>query len=269
MHLQSLLLSCFIGAATSSPFSHESFLDRRNETSANCVGVNAISPDCASNEAGHYRDFFYVGGRYVNTSSGHLMYDQMYVEKLTPIAGVTKANPVVFFHGMEFPESSSTTVTNQVTSNCRNCMFTEEYPFLIEKYVLIRFAKTWLNTPDNRKGFASYFIDQGYQVYVIEQTSVGRGAENDFTNFPLIAGGAAENSEKGYTAPERLNAYPQSQNHTQWPGVRFNFHLFFVPHFLACLVLLLSFFTLMNFQVPLPSPQSNPDISTLTSPPPP
>lgn len=108
------------------------------------------------------------------------MYDQMYVEKLTPIAGVTKANPVVFFHAIA--------------------------------------GTTWLNTPDNRKGFASYFIDQGYQVYVIEQTSVGRGAENDFTNFPLIAGGAAENSEKGYTAPERLNAYPQSQNHTQWPG---------------------------------------------------
>lgn len=26
---------------------------------------------------------------------------------------------------------------------------------------------TWLNTPDGRKGFASYFLEQGYQVYLL------------------------------------------------------------------------------------------------------
>lgn len=31
-------------------------------------------------------------------------------------------------------------------------------------------------------------------------------------------GSTAEISQKGFTAPELTNAYPQSQNHTQWPG---------------------------------------------------
>ncbi|KAH7032376.1 hypothetical protein B0J12DRAFT_721588 [Macrophomina phaseolina] len=63
-------------------------------------------------------------------------------------------------------------------------------------------AGTWLKTRDNRKGFTSYFVEQGYQVYVIEQTSVGRDTENNVAEFPLISGGAAENSENAYTAPE-------------------------------------------------------------------
>ncbi|KAL1617404.1 hypothetical protein SLS56_011020 [Neofusicoccum ribis] len=157
---------------------------RVSASSANstCVGVNAIAPGCSSNESLHYRDFFYVGGRYVNSAAGNLTYDQLYVEKLTPASGVTQPKPVVFFHGGG---------TSGVT---------------------------WLNTPDNRKGFASYFLDQGYQVYLLDQTSVGRGSEEDLTNFPLRIGSTAEISQKGFTAPELTNAYPQSQNHTQWPG---------------------------------------------------
>ncbi|KAF4546065.1 Alpha beta-hydrolase [Lasiodiplodia theobromae] len=149
---------------------------------SNCEGVNAISPACKSNESLHYRDFFYVGGRYVNTSSGNLTFDQIYVEKLTPAAGVKQPNPMVFFHG------GGATGT------------------------------TWLNTPDNRKGFASYFLDQGYQVYLLDQTSVGRATEEDLEHFPMRFGSSAEISQKGFTAPEITNAYPQSQNHTQWPG---------------------------------------------------
>lgn len=64
-----------------------------------CVGVNAIAPSCKSNETLHYRDFFYVGGRYVDSAAGNLTYDQIYVEKLTPAAGVTQPKPIVFFHG--------------------------------------------------------------------------------------------------------------------------------------------------------------------------
>ncbi|GME65273.1 hypothetical protein GTA08_BOTSDO11924 [Neofusicoccum parvum] len=180
MILQPLFLSCICSSIVVSAFNRDHSLDRRNATATDCVGINAISPNCPSNESLHYRDFFYVGGRYVNTSVGTLTYDQVYVEKLTPAAGVTKQNPIVFFHAIT--------------------------------------GTTWLNTPDNRKGFASYFLDQGYQVYVIDQTSVGRGTENNLAEFPLIIGGTAEGSERGYTAPELMNAYPQSQNHTQWPG---------------------------------------------------
>jgi hypothetical protein len=66
---------------------------------ADCTGINAIAPGCASQEALHQRDFFYIGGRYVAGAAGNLTYDQLYVEKLTPATGVNQSNPVVLFHG--------------------------------------------------------------------------------------------------------------------------------------------------------------------------
>ena len=61
-------------------------------------------------------------------------------------------------------------------------------------------------------------MDYGYQVYIVDQTSVGRGSEEDLTDFVMRIGSTAEISEKGFTVPEITNAYPQSQNHTRWPG---------------------------------------------------
>jgi hypothetical protein len=66
---------------------------------ADCTGINAIAPGCASQESLHQRDFFYIGGRYVAGAAGNLTYDQLYVEKLTPAAGVNQSKPVVLFHG--------------------------------------------------------------------------------------------------------------------------------------------------------------------------
>ena len=71
-----------------------------SNATVDCVGINAIKPACASNEALFQRDFFYIGGSYVyNNSSGILTEDQIYVEKLTPASGVTQSVPLVFFHG--------------------------------------------------------------------------------------------------------------------------------------------------------------------------
>jgi hypothetical protein len=50
-------------------------------------------------ESPHRRSFFYVGGQYINTSAGHVLQDQMYVEQLSPIGGSTKPYPIVFIHG--------------------------------------------------------------------------------------------------------------------------------------------------------------------------
>lgn len=72
---------------------------RRSYNSSDCVGVNAIAPSCKSNETPARRDFYYVGGHYVNNSVGNLTYDQIYVEKLTPVTGVNQSKPIVFFHG--------------------------------------------------------------------------------------------------------------------------------------------------------------------------
>jgi hypothetical protein len=67
-----------------------------------CVGGDAIRPNCSSSEASHHRDAFYLGGRYVydSTLRGNLVYDQLYVEKLTPTSGIiSHPYPLVFFHG--------------------------------------------------------------------------------------------------------------------------------------------------------------------------
>jgi hypothetical protein len=50
-------------------------------------------------EAQHSREYFYVGGDYVDTGDGHVFQNQMYVEKLSPTDGASRKYPVVFFHG--------------------------------------------------------------------------------------------------------------------------------------------------------------------------
>jgi hypothetical protein len=69
---------------------------------------------------------------YVITVEETLTFDyRLYVEKLTPSGGVQHPHPLVFFHGGAVS------------------------------------GVTWLNTPDGRRGFASYFLEQGYQVYLL------------------------------------------------------------------------------------------------------
>jgi hypothetical protein len=65
-----------------------------------CAGLNGIKPQCASPEAGHKRDVFWLGaGQYASSEFGAISYDQVYVEKLTPLEGATQPFPLVFFHG--------------------------------------------------------------------------------------------------------------------------------------------------------------------------
>lgn len=78
-------------------------ISRQTNTSSvnatDCVGISAISPKCSSRETPYYRDFFYVGGHYEDSALGNLTYDQIYVEKLTPVGGITQQKPIIFFHG--------------------------------------------------------------------------------------------------------------------------------------------------------------------------
>lgn len=52
-------------------------------------------------EAFHRRNVFYAGGQYVfnETLGGTILVNQMYIEQLTPINGVTQRYPLVFLHG--------------------------------------------------------------------------------------------------------------------------------------------------------------------------
>ncbi|KKY39811.1 hypothetical protein UCDDA912_g00126 [Diaporthe ampelina] len=128
----------------------------------------------------------YIGGQYVNstfagTQEDQYMVGQMYVERLTPPT-VLHEHPLVFIHG------SGQTATN------------------------------WLNTPDGRSGMASYFLRQGYVVYLTDQPERGRSIYTPGSGQLAVLSTTATSSL--FTAPEKVSPlpYPQAALHTQWPG---------------------------------------------------
>lgn len=129
----------------------------------------------------HHRDYFYIGGQYVSDGAdGHIFQDQMYVEHLIPQGQIKGKYPLVMIHG------KAMTGTN------------------------------FLETPDGRKGWASYFLEQGYELYIIDQPTRGRSAWNpkDLT----LSTYSAELLSARFTAVKKYNLWPQSSKHTQWPG---------------------------------------------------
>lgn len=125
------------------------------------------------------RGYFYVGGRYTGDAARQVMTGQVYVEVLVP-KKVRRPYPLVLIHG------AAQTATN------------------------------WMGTPDGRKGWADYFVEQGYVVYMIDQPMRGRsawhpedGATRMFT-APVL--------ERQFTATAQLGNWPQAKAHTQWPG---------------------------------------------------
>lgn len=76
----------------------------------------------------------------------------------------------------------------------------------------------WLNTPDNRKGWASYFVEQGYAVYLLDVIGNGRSVQNDLADYTLKIGSTDNITQNGFTAPELVDYYPQADGHDKWPG---------------------------------------------------
>ncbi|KAK1141910.1 hypothetical protein N8T08_008423 [Aspergillus melleus] len=142
---------------------------------------NTVAANSSASEIAYHREYLYVGGQYVQNADGdHLFADQMYVEKLIPQGGASKPHPIVFIHGQ------AQTGTN------------------------------WLNKPDGGRGWASYFLEQGYECYLLDQTFRGRS--------PHVPGNgtmktySAEKLQQLFTAPKKYMQWPQAALHTQWPG---------------------------------------------------
>ncbi|KHO00426.1 uncharacterized protein MAM_01204 [Metarhizium album ARSEF 1941] len=134
-------------------------------------------------EVPHVRTYFYAGGEYVEDGKGnHFLHNQMYVEKLVPARGVTQAWPIVLMHG--------------------NCMT----------------GANFLNKPDGGRGWASNFLEQGYEVYIPDQPLRARSAWHPGDGVPSPAAYPAELLQDRFTAPRVSRQWPQAARHTQWPG---------------------------------------------------
>ena len=125
------------------------------------------------------RGYFYVGGQYVGEPGKETMRGQIYVEVLAP-KDVRRPYPLVLIHG------AAQTATN------------------------------WMGTPDGRKGWAEYFVEQGYVVYMIDQPMRGRSAWHPADGATRMF--TAQQEEFQFTASEVVGTWPQAKKHTQWPG---------------------------------------------------
>ena len=125
--------------------------------------------------------YFFAGGKYVTNKAGQqIRVNQMFVQFQVP-AERKHPYPVVMWHG------GGQTGTN------------------------------FLGTPDGREGWADYFLKQGYAVYVVDQP--GRARSGFFTEvYGRTRQPATQTMSDRFTAPERVNLYPQAKLHTQWPG---------------------------------------------------
>ena len=107
------------------------------------------------------------------------MINQIYVEKLTP-ASPTNKPPLVFIAG------NGQTGTN------------------------------FLETPDGRPGWASFFLSHGYTVYLSDQPMRGRSAWNP--SLGAINIGSTALVQRLFTNFQATGQWPQAKLHTQWPG---------------------------------------------------
>ncbi|KAF4972717.1 hypothetical protein FSARC_782 [Fusarium sarcochroum] len=145
--------------------------------------TGSLNSSQSLSEVPYIRSYFYAGGEYAEDGSGgHIFRDQMYVEKLVPFLGATQDEPIVFIHGQ------AQTGTN------------------------------FLNKPDGGRGWASLFLQQGYEVYIVDQTLRGRSPWQPAQGAAKPSTYSAEIIQQRFTAGEDYMLWPQASKHTQWPG---------------------------------------------------
>jgi len=146
--------------------------------SAACASLAFAAPVPQPALADH--GYFFAGGGYVKDSDGMVFSGAMYVNFMVPVHK-THPYPIVMIHGAD-----------QTGTNFEG-------------------------TPDGREGWADYFVEHGFAVYVVDQPARGRSAYHPEVNGKLKTYGAQFAADR-WISPERVNNWPQAKFHTQWPG---------------------------------------------------
>jgi len=128
------------------------------------------------------RGFFWVGGERFPVQDGTVIRGQMFVQWEAP-EEVTKPYPIVLVHGGG----------GQGTD--------------------------WLGTPDGRPGWATFLVQQGYAVYVVDRPGHGRSPYHPDVLCPPGGVFTLEMISALFTdAANGPAAHPTAHLYTQWPG---------------------------------------------------
>jgi pimeloyl-ACP methyl ester carboxylesterase len=127
------------------------------------------------------RGFFWVGDETVSLPQGTVPRGQMFVQWEAP-SSVTKPYPIVLVHGGG----------GQGTD--------------------------WLGTPDGRPGWATFLLQEGYAVYVVDRPGHGRAPFHPDALGPMGGLFPIELVSGLFTKAERSPAHATADLHTQWPG---------------------------------------------------
>jgi hypothetical protein len=76
----------------------------------------------------------------------------------------------------------------------------------------------FLDTPDGRPGWASYFISKGHTVYLSDQPARGRSFWYPGQGTVASLGPPNAVSDLFTDVANNGNQWPQAELHTQWPG---------------------------------------------------
>jgi len=148
-----------------------------------CAGTQVRAQDEALEHLRIARQgYFFVNGTYFTASDGTpFLANQSYVEYQIP-EKLQHRFPIVFFHG------GGQTGTN------------------------------FMGTPDDRGGWAQFFVAHGYAVYILDEAARGKAPWSVDLDGPIPAAGRFTNVERMFTAIQLYNLWPQAHLHTQWPG---------------------------------------------------
>ncbi|KAI1116489.1 Alpha/Beta hydrolase protein [Nemania sp. NC0429] len=137
-----------------------------------------------STPVAHEREIFYAGGRWIQDSEGGERFgEQMYVERLIPAAASEKNadhDPIILIHGAT------------------------------------RSGADWLTKPDGGPGWASYFLSQGFECYLVDLPFRGRSPWHPDDGKLVTV--SARMVQKLFAAGREYGDWPKAKLHTQWPG---------------------------------------------------